>query len=202
MYDNVNMVFEGVEHQALNLENRIESLIEILSEYRYPLLEERKRHLRELYEDRKGEVFASMVKDQALPPIELFHEMVIRFQGFSSDIFLKRASLFFIQLYRKFGWYEENLMSVLHVPADYQVPKILRHFNCINYSDKLAKKIDNNQLIERHGLEEIQIRAATVIACTKLQTKLGWTIADVDTYLWTKRKESDRPFHLTITSDY
>jgi len=202
MYDNVNEVFEGVDHQALNLENRIEGLIEILSENRYPLLEERKKHLRELCEDRKAEVFANMVNDQALSPVELFNEMVIRFQGFASDIFLKRASLFFIQLYRKFGWYEDNLMNILHVPADYQVPKILRHFNCINYSDKLSKKIDNSQLIEKHSLEEIQIRAATVIVCTKLQTKLGWTIADVDTYLWTKRKESDKPFHLTITSDY
>jgi len=202
MYDNVNEVFEGVDHQALNLEKRIEGLIEILSENRYPLLEERKRHLRELCEDRKAEVFANMVNDQALPPVELFNEMVIRFQGFASDIFLKRASLFFIQLYRKFGWYEDNLMNILHVPADYQVPKILRYFNCINYSDKLSKKIDNSQLIEKHSLEEIQIRAATIIACTKLQMKLGWTIADIDTYLWTKRKESDKPFHLTITSDY
>lgn len=202
MYDNVNEVFEGIDHQALNFENRIEGLIEILSENRYPLLEERKKHLRELYEDRKAEVFANMVNDQALPPVELFNEMIIRFQGFASDIFLKRASLFFIQLYRKFGWYEDNLMNILHVPADYQVPKILRHFNCINYSDKLSKKIDNSQLIKKHSLEEIQIRAATIIACTKLQMKLGWTIADIDTYLWTKRKESDRPFHLTITTDY
>ena len=173
-----------------------------MSENRYPLLEERKRHLRELYEDRKGEVFASMVNDQALPPVELFNEMIIRFQGFASDIFLKRASLFFIQLYRKFGWYEDNLMNILHVPADYQVPKILRHFNCIAYSNALSNKIEGMKLIEKHSLEEIQIRAATIIACTELQYKTGWTIADVDTYLWTKRKLTDKPFHLTISTDY
>lgn len=202
MYEDVESIFEGVENQTLNLKNRIRELVELLSYHRFPLIEERKRHLFELMEGNKAEVFAAMVHDKALSPNELFDMMIKMFQGFSSDTFLKRASLFFIQLYRKFGWYEDDLMTTLHVPADYQVPKILRHFNCITYSDKLAKKIDDMVLIKKHSLEETQIRAATIVACTKLQYSTGWTIADVDTYLWTKRKLTDKPFHMTITTDY
>jgi hypothetical protein len=35
-----------------------------------------------------------------------------------------------------------------------------------------------------------------------LQYATGFNIADVDTYLWTKRKLVDKPFHLTYTTDY
>lgn len=202
MYQDVETVFEGVKHQALNFEMRMRELIELLSKHRYPLLEERKRHLLELCEDRKAEVFTAMVQNKSLSSVNLFNELVSRFQGFSSDLFLKRASLFFIQLYRKFGWYKDDLMTILHVPADYQVPKILKYFGCIEYDDILSKKINQMKLIKKHSLEEIQIRAATIKVCTELQNKTGWTIADVDTYLWGMRKLTDDPFHLTITSDY
>ena len=57
-------------------------------------------------------------------------------------------------------------------------------------------------LLQKDSLEELQIRAATIVACTRLQQLTGWTIADVDTYLWTKRKMVDKPFHLTISTDY
>jgi hypothetical protein len=202
MYDSVHKVFNDAKTKSLNFENRVEHLIYELSINRYPLLEDRKRHLRELNESRRGEEFAQMVYSKRFSGTRLLHEMVEMFQGFASDIFLKRASLFFIQLYRKFGWYKDDLMRTLHVPADYQVPKILRHFKCIEYSDALAEKVDNSVLIATHSLEELQIRAATVKVCTMLQYALKWTIADVDTYLWTKRKLTDTPFHLTYTTDY
>lgn len=202
MYDDVEEAFKDADNHALNFSSRIGFLIKILSEHRYPLLEERKRHLLELCEGRKAEDFAHMITSEEYSPERLFHEFVENFQGFASDIFLKRASLFFIQLYRKFGWYKDDLMTILHVPADYQVPKILRHFGCIEYDEELEEKIKLNKLIPTHSMEELQIRAATVKVCSELQNKTGWTIADVDTYLWTKRKLTDEPFHLTITTDY
>ena len=202
MYESVHKIFDDAKTHSLNFENRIEHLIQELSVERYPLLEERKRHLHELSDNRKGEIFAAMVYGKKYAGARLFHEMIEMFPGFASDTFLKRASLFFIQLYRKFGWYKDDLMRTLHVPADYQVPKILRHFDCIRYSDALAEKISLGELIQKHSLEELQIRAATVKVCTQLQYAVGWTIADVDTYLWTKRKLTDTPFHLTYTTDY
>ena len=127
--------------------------------------------------------------------------MVKTFPGYASDIFLKRASLFFLQMYRQYGWFE-SAMHELPVPADYQVPKMLKGFNCIGYDFYLDQLIDNEVLIPKGSREECSIRAATVIACKKIQEKTGWNIADVDGWFWLRRKEIDAPFHLTVTTDY
>jgi hypothetical protein len=93
-------------------------------------------------------------------------------------------------------------MQKIFVPADYQIPKILRHFECIEYNDLLAHEIDNCILIKKHSLKEIQIRAATIKVCKQLQDITGWTVADIDTFLWCNRKLTNKPFHLTVTCDY
>ena len=202
MYDDVYKTFEPCYEQSLNFEFRIRRLTHLLSLHRYPMLEDRKRHLQDLCEGRMGEAFTSeVIMDHDNESMMLFNEMIKTFQGFASDIFLKRVSLFFIQLYRKFGWFED-LMNVLHVPSDYQVPKILRHFECIEYTADLAYLVDNQKPIPKHCLMELQIRAATILACTELQYKSGFNISEVDEYLWTKRKLTDKPFHQTITTDY
>lgn len=207
MYEHVEQVFNHTQNHTLNFESRIDDIIELLSINRYPLLDERKRHLWDLCEGRKAEVFATdILKNQSEQSGEfLFRKMVKVFHGYASDIFLKRASLFFIQLHRKYGWYnndDNDLMSILPVPADYQVPKVLRHFGCIVYTPSLEEDIYESKLIPKHSLAEIQIRAATIKVCETLRKKLNWTIADVDTYLWCKRKITDIPFHCTITTDY
>jgi hypothetical protein len=195
MYQCLEYAFSQSKSYELRLDSIIHTMIELLSVNRFPMLEERKRHLLELLDDRKGENFAnSVVSKQA--DIDM---MCRYFTGFASDIFLKRASLFFIQIYRKFGWYKD---IELPVPADYQVPKILRHFGCIWYQSSLEEDIYEGKLIPKNSLEEIQIRAATIIVCKRMREVLGWHIGDVDTYLWTKRKLTDMPFHCTITCDY
>jgi hypothetical protein len=195
MYECVEHAFQHSKSYELRLDRIIHTMIELLSVNRFPMLEERKKHLLELLDDRKGENFANAVVSK-----QADIDMMCRyFTGFASDIFLKRASLFFIQIYRKFGWYDD---IELPVPADYQVPKILRHFGCIGYRSSLEEDIYEGKLIPKNSLEEIQIRAATIIVCDDIREKLGWHIGDVDTYLWTKRKLTDMPFHCTITSDY
>lgn len=200
MYQAVNECFDD-PGKALIFEQRIEDLIRILSMRKFPMMEERKKHLRELCEDRKAENFVSAVWCKEYTGEELLNMMISLFQGFSSDMFLKRVSLFFIQLYRKFRWYED-LIDRIFVPSDYQVPKILRHFGAIEYDEELTKKVDNHTLIDKHSLEEIQIRAATIKVCKELQNITGWNAADVDTFLWCSRKITNKPFHLTITTDY
>jgi len=195
MYECLEYAFKLSKSYDTRFSKVIYTLIELLSVNRFPMLEERKRHLLELLEDQKGENFAREVVNKNADI-----DMMCRyFQGFASDIFLKRASLFFIQIYRKFEWYKD---IVLPVPADYQVPKILRHFGCLQYSPSLEEDIYEGKLIPKNSLEEIQIRAATIRVCEKMREELGWHIGDVDTYLWTRRKLTDMPFHLTITSDY
>jgi hypothetical protein len=175
-------------------------LIELLSLHRYPLLEERKRHLLEVADH--GLRFANnIILNKNSNGVKLIEELVKTFTGFSSDTFLKRASLFFIQLHRQLGWFPE-LMQDIFVPADYQVPKMLHHFKCFEYSNDLSYKIQEGKLIEKGSLMECQIRATTIKVCRMIMDLTQWNISEVDTWLWTKRKLPKEKFHLTITSDY
>lgn len=177
----------------------INNLIKLLAENRFPLLEDRIRHLKELAKEETGEFINKCAEGTYFE--KRFNYLIENFPGYASDIFLKRASLFFIQLFRKFGLYEEE-MHKIHVPADYQVPKLLKHHGCIIYSDEVEDIIENNVLIPKHSKMECEIRAATVLACRELMKNTGWNIADVDGWFWLRRKEVTTPFHLTITTDY
>lgn len=199
MYDCVN---KAVDEHGTTLYKTIPYLLDLLTINRFPLLEERKRHLYELMESRMAESLPYTIASKEVDPEIQFTTLVKSFQGYASDIFLKRASLFFIQLHRIFGWYDDTLMRTLHVPSDYQVPKILKCFGCMEYLPELTTKINRGSLIPKGSLEEIQIRAATILICNRLKERTGLNISDIDTYLWTKRKLTNEPFHCTITTDY
>jgi len=180
-------------------EGCINRYIELLAIRRFPLVEERGRHLRQLVE--LGENFVEGICNEHTEIEPHMINLISIFPGFASDMFLKRASLFFIQLFRRFGWFESDLHN-LHVPADYQIPKMLHHFGCLIYEEELDDAIDFNQLIPKHSQAECEIRAATVLTIKKLCELTGWNVAEVDGYFFTKRHESEDPFHLTITTDY
>lgn len=180
-------------------ENCITRYIELLAIRRFPLLEERERHLRQLV--KLGESFTEGICNEHTTIEPHMINLVSTFSGFASDTFLKRASLFFIQLFRRFGWFESDLHT-LHVPADYQVPKMLNHFGCLIYDDDLDDAILNNSLIPKHSQGECEIRAATILTIKKLCKITKWNVAEVDGYFFTKRHDSSDPFHLTITTDY
>lgn len=167
---------------------------------RFPLLEERLAHLKEV-EQLGGTYVRALLKSEGKDFYPLLYDLVLLFPGFASDMFLKRASLFFMQLYRRLGWFEDA-MQVLPVPADYQVPNMLRQYGCIEYDAALRRIIDTNQLIHKHSEIECEIRAATVLAGKKLQELTGWNASEIDAWLWLRRKEATTPFHLTITTDY
>jgi len=197
-----NMVKEGFNYFDWdNFDEVIDMIIHLLSVNRFPMLEERKVHLKELV-DKNVVDFALKITSSDHKDCEPFlYELVSSYTGYASDIFLKRASLLFLQLYRKLGWFEESL-SKLHVPADYQVPKVLEYFGCIEYSEGLKAMIDYSMLLPKHSLYECEIRAATIIACQRLMQITGWNISDIDGWFWLGSKKVDGPFHLTITSDY
>lgn len=200
MYELLMTAFNDYEEWDIPVFARcIENLIELLSINRFPLIEERSRHLRELVNNCEG--FANMMVKADNDINGYMYKLIETFPGFASDIFLKRASLFFIQLFRRFGWFEAHLHN-LHVPADYQVPKMLNHFGCIMYEEELQYAIDTNQLIPKHSQAECEIRAATVLTIKKLCGLTGWNVAEVDGYFFTKRHDATNPFHLTITTDY
>jgi hypothetical protein len=174
---------------------------------RFPLVEERIKHLNELKYyalDYCGEVlhYSDRTNDLDQNAMEyLLNRLVELFPGFASDMFLKRAFLFFIQLYRRFGWFKEELKSC-PVPADYQVPKMLNHFGCIKYHSFLENMIKQDTLIPKHSKDECEIRSATILAMRELCKLTGWNVADVDAYFFLKRHQAKKKFHLTITTDY
>ena len=114
--------------------------------------------------------------------------LITEVDGFGDDPFLKRAFLFFLQLNRILGLYEDEVKE-FPVPADYQVPKMLNHYKIIEYSDVLQNKIDLGIHLTENGPEEMAIRAATIIACQKLGEITGWSASDVDGWFFIRRKE-------------
>ena len=204
MYDLLMASFNDYKfgHTDFSFKDAIKSFSITLSQNRFPLLEERIKHLEELItEDAIQFVIGTIDNKDRTSVQDSMKILVSLYPGFASDIFLKRASLFYIQLFRRFGWFSDDLQT-LHVPADYQVPKMLNDFGCIQYDFSLQTAIDNSDLIPKGSLAECEIRAATVLAIKKLCELTGWNVAEVDGYFFLKRYESQSPFHLTITTDY
>lgn len=205
MYQAVEDAFSGYTEDKPSIMREvifkecINHLIELLSLRRFPLLEERKRHLRQLV--KHAEEFSDLVNQNHETILPHMDVLVSTFPGFASDMFLKRASLFFIQLFRRYGWFSTDL-NTLHVPADYQIPKMLNYFRCIGYDVELEDAIETHQVIPRHSQPECEIRAATVLTVKRLCELTGWNVADVDAFFFTRRHDAQNPFHLTITTDY
>lgn len=118
------------------------------------------------------------------------------------DPLIKKAMLalaLMVAEYRRAGiTCKESLMAY----ADYQVPSVLRHLGILKYSPKLEQKIDTYQHIPKGSASEYAIRAGTIVACERIAEQFGVTAAEVDWFLWTKRKEPVKPFHLTATTAY
>ena len=186
--------FEGaIDAEFMN------TIIDRLVFDRYPLIEERIRHLMEVSLGTQEFIMFVLTNRNNDARIVL-HELVRRYSGFASDMFLKRAFLFIIQLNRKLDFFKG--MDEIPVPADYQVPKMLEHFGCLKYKVSLLNKIKAHTMISKYSIEEISIRGATVLVCDNLSKLTKWTKSDIDAWLWLRRKECKKPFHLTITTDY
>ena len=174
---------------------------------RFPNLENRIRHIGEIVSKIGSEgncPIQKMANDIATNKVTVndFLEFVItNFPGYAEDVFLKRAFLLPIMLYRRVQWFK-NEVEILPVPADYQIPKMLEGLGCINYSYTLSEKIQAGELIPAGSAEECEIRAATMLAGRRLAELSGKTMCDIDTYLWLKRNDIEKPFHLTVTTNY
>lgn len=202
MYECIaNAFFDYIGKDPNKFNTCLTRLANLLISHRFPLIEERIYHLNQLR--LSAEDYAEKVMNNPdVPNLNDFMlELITLFPGFAADLFLKRTFLFFMQLNRRFGWFEGAIKN-MPVAADYQVPKMLEYFGCISYCPDLKKQINFNKLIPKGSIEECEIRAATVMTCKKLCEITGWNIAEVDGFLWLKRKEVTTPFHLTITTDY
>ncbi len=94
--------------------------------------------------------------------------------------------------------------------ADYKIPQILRNIGVLVFSKELAQKVDNYELIEVDSIYENEIRISTIWAVESIMQELKKkypevTSSHVDNMLWLRsqvKKETDKPYHRTITSAY
>lgn len=176
-------------------------LVQSLAMNGFPLHEQRRRHIFEVLIEEVPECFWIRATKGSVNVEDILKELVVTFPGYASDLFLKRAQLFVLQMHRIVGGIKD--IDLLTVPADYVVPRILREMGVINYSDELAGAVDNHELIIAGSLQEVEIRAATIVACDEIACNNNVTAGDVDTYFWFSRKKYNKmPHHLTVTTDY
>jgi len=182
----------------------VETFYKELVWHRFPMLKERHDHLQELIAGwSRAQQFAEMViidggaKSDFID--EILEYLVSSFTGYASDVFLKRAQLLLHQIHRKTGLLDTSRCTV---PADYQVPRILHHKRCLIYSQELDDRIACQEPISKGSVYEVEIRAATIMACDAIANAAESTPLAVDNFLWQSRKECTSPFHLTVTTDY
>jgi putative queuosine salvage protein len=127
--------------------------------------------------------------------------------------FFKRAQICVADLYGAFRskrWGAFTNLDQLTIFADYKLPQVLRHFGVLEYHPGLAARVDNQELLQPGGEEEVELRAATIWACELLRREMarvsGRTITavEVDQLLWYLGQNSSemRPYHRTRTIYY
>ena len=122
-----------------------------------------------------------------------------------------------------------NDMQKVTTFPDYRVPQILRHVDCLEYNSALAKLVDDQVEIQKSLIDEVSIRAGTVVAVEEIVKKVKEIILDseadertknelqvlandvsavtIDWYLWQQGERLDRmgklgPHHRTRTTFY
>jgi hypothetical protein len=127
--------------------------------------------------------------------------------------FFKRAQICVADLQGAFGgqhWGAFTDLDKLTIFADYKLPQILCHHSILEYDPRLAERVDNQELLEPGGEEEVELRAATIWACELLRREMSLssgrtiTAVEVDQLLWYLAQHSSgmRPYHRTRTIYY
>jgi hypothetical protein len=110
----------------------------------------------------------------------------------------------------RFGGLHIDDMHRMSAFADYIVPVGLRLMGAISYTDDLERRINARELITRDSPEEVEIRAATLHACSLLTVEvnvrrpadLQVIVPQIDARFWTHFHTTTWPHHLTRTTMY
>ncbi|GIW11489.1 MAG: hypothetical protein KatS3mg061_2546 [Dehalococcoidia bacterium] len=186
-----------------------------------PLLEERLAHAREVGRvlcTRYGRQAATLVAAAGGSAVAFVRRVVADFPSFDDRAsyagkevrFYKRAQLLAADLAAAGvvpPWPDEAELTVF---ADYQLPRVLRAAGVLVYAPELATRIDQRRELAAGSPEEVEIRAATVVACEQLCAALAargapLTAVALDQRLWWLAQgalPNDRPYHRTRTVFY
>jgi len=127
---------------------------------------------------------------------------------FKRDLFFKKGLLALMLSNRMLpNLKEENpdysrQIASLPVPADYQIPRILRHFGLIRLSESLQNLIDTDTPLPENSAMELAIRSATVLACDRLAQNNGISPDQVDAWLFRQKGFVTLKHHLCVTRSY
>ena len=127
--------------------------------------------------------------------------------------FHKRAQIFAADLHGAFSgkkWGSFGDMDGLTAFADYKLPQVLRHSGIMAYEESLAKKVDQQVLLEPGSLEEVEIRANTIWTVELIRRELEHTgkalrTFEIDWLLWNLGQDDafrEKPYHRTVTIFY
>lgn len=114
--------------------------------------------------------------------------------------FYKRAQITAADLQLAFARIGVSLfknMEQLTMFPDNAVPHVLRIDGILEYTDDLAAKIDNGEIIESGSEEEIELRACAGQVVELLAREMGLRAMDVDHILW-HRSVEDRRYTETL----
>jgi hypothetical protein len=129
-------------------------------------------------------------------------------------LFLKRAQLLVSDLNHTLvssGAAAIYKIEELTAFADYKLPQLLRHYQVLTYEAALAQRIDEQIELEAGSAEEVEIRAATIVAVELIRQeleKLGFvsSAAAIDNKLWQLSQKLDKtkvkPYHRCRTVFY
>jgi hypothetical protein len=107
---------------------------------------------------------------------------------------MKRAQILASDLFGSNGWEFEDMEELTMFP-DYQVPQVLNSKGVLVYSDELQSMIDSSQEILRNSEMEIEIRAATVVACDMIAQLINAPAYKADWLIW-QRGENEKKLGL------
>lgn len=127
--------------------------------------------------------------------------------------FHKRAQIFAADLHGAFNgkkWGSFGDMDRLTAFADYKLPQVLRHLGITVYEDSLAKKVDQQVLLEPGSPGEVEIRANTIWTVELIRQELERTgkvlrAFEIDWILWNLGQDDafrESPYHRTVTIFY
>jgi hypothetical protein len=201
-----------VEGDELDDESRLaeiteERLGELLGDF--PMLGERAGALREL--GRHG--FAGLVRPTAAGTASALSERLASYRDvatFHGRVvpLLKRAQILPADLHGA-GVASFGDLDALTCFPDYKLPQVLRQLGALEYSEALARRVDDWQELAPGEPAEVEIRASTVVCVERLREALAGRGRDllsveVDWLLWGLSQEvfPMRPYHRVRTVFY
>ena len=122
--------------------------------------------------------------------------------------FNKRATLLVNDLYNVSNTIKNNIGNIDNLSgcADYAIPRILRDYGVLEYSEELSSLIDNEIEIKHDSEMEIEIRANMLYVIELIREKLNNKInsVELDSIVWNMSRNYNRKSisHHTVTIYY